>query len=547
MNDDVAHLNLYTKTGSEDAFAAVVRQNLPLVYASALRRVGGNAARAQDVTQMVFIALARNAANLARHPDLTGWLFTTTRFLAANTLRSELRRQTREQEMHFLHALESDEPDRAQSAALHEVLDDVVADLRQIDRQIVLLRFYQGLRLAEIGAKLGATENAVQKRLDRALDQLRTKLGQRGMTSTSAALAVALEAHCATTLPVGLAVTTTGAAIACQTGAAGLLGISSLMLFSKIQVAAATAILLAASAGLMWEHRENARLRTEAASQNAAAIANTMALKKQLETQAARASSAEADVNALLTAIPTTTEKSRSSAPPLPHRASFGFDQLHAVSQRVGQLRREGKPQEALEECLRSYREARAIRPGSPENQILIGSIVGLSQSFPPATAALRQLREEALQEFQVNPADRNRGTEVAQLNLRLGENARTVALYDTLPPESPLRQSFSLIAYDAFVDARRYADAMVGKTFGNMLNELDLLARHAGPFAGPNQAGAHALVVGSAAKNIEVLTGAGQLSEARMLTEKLLAFDRSDATRALVQQHTERAGPPAR
>ena len=43
---------------------------------AALRRVGGDVHRAQDVTQLVFTALAHNAAALKRHPDLVGWLFT---------------------------------------------------------------------------------------------------------------------------------------------------------------------------------------------------------------------------------------------------------------------------------------------------------------------------------------------------------------------------------------------------------------------------------------------------------------------------------------
>jgi hypothetical protein len=44
---------------------------------------------------------------------------------------------------------------------------------------------------------------------------------------------------------------------------------------------------------------------------------------------------------------------------------------------------------------------------------------------------------------------------------------------------------------------------------------------------------------------NIEVLTGAGKTEDARVLTEKLLAFDSSDATRASLQQHIDRAQTP--
>jgi hypothetical protein len=50
---------------------------------------------------------------------------------------------------------------------------------------------------------------------------------------------------------------------------------------------------------------------------------------------------------------------------------------------------------------------------------------------------------------------------------------------------------------------------------------------------------------VTSAAKNIEVLAGAGDLGHARELAGRVLALDNSEATRALVQKHLERAGQP--
>src|SRR5258705_3286557 len=97
MIDDAELLRQYAEGGSDAAFAELVRRNLDLVYIAALRLVGDEH-RAKDVAQSVFIDLARKAGALRRHPALVSWLYTSTRYAALKTLRSEQRRQVREQE-----------------------------------------------------------------------------------------------------------------------------------------------------------------------------------------------------------------------------------------------------------------------------------------------------------------------------------------------------------------------------------------------------------------------------------------------------------------
>jgi DNA-directed RNA polymerase specialized sigma24 family protein len=102
MAEDAALLRDYAEEDSGEAFAELVRRHLNLVYGAALRRVGGNAPLAEDVSQQVFTALARNAKSLARRPSLTGWLYTTVRFAAAQAVQTERRRQLREQKAQIM-------------------------------------------------------------------------------------------------------------------------------------------------------------------------------------------------------------------------------------------------------------------------------------------------------------------------------------------------------------------------------------------------------------------------------------------------------------
>jgi DNA-directed RNA polymerase specialized sigma24 family protein len=61
---------------SQDAFAALVRQHVNLVFATALRQVG-EAGAAGEITQNVFMVLAQAAGKLRAHPTIAGWLHQT--------------------------------------------------------------------------------------------------------------------------------------------------------------------------------------------------------------------------------------------------------------------------------------------------------------------------------------------------------------------------------------------------------------------------------------------------------------------------------------
>src|SRR5262245_50135383 len=104
MNDSEL-LRQFVKEYSQEAFAELVRRRVGLVYAAALRQLGGDTHRAEDVTQEVFVDLARKAPSLLRHPILIGWLFTSTHFAAAKVVRTEQRRARREGEAHAMHDL----------------------------------------------------------------------------------------------------------------------------------------------------------------------------------------------------------------------------------------------------------------------------------------------------------------------------------------------------------------------------------------------------------------------------------------------------------
>ncbi|HWA26934.1 MAG TPA: sigma-70 family RNA polymerase sigma factor [Lacunisphaera sp.] len=237
-------LTRYTQ-GSEAAFAELVRRHVDLVFGTALRQVGGDRHRAEDIVQQVFTDLAHKARTLTRHPTLAGWLYASTRYTALNTVRREQRRTTREKQFA---AMNTPTPGtEARWEQIRPAIDEAMQELDEDDRQSLLLRFFGQQPFAAMAAQLGISENAAQKRVDRALDRLNVVLRQRGITSTAVALGVALGESCIAA-PATLAASVTAAALA-NTVAAGT-GAAWLG-FAKIAAAVAAAGLLG-WAGVRW-------------------------------------------------------------------------------------------------------------------------------------------------------------------------------------------------------------------------------------------------------------------------------------------------------
>jgi len=235
---------------SEDAFAALVRQHVNLVFATALRQVG-DAGAAEEITQNVFVALAQAAGKLGSHPTIAGWLHQTALNKSREWLRSELRRRKREQVAVNLDLARA-EGDSVWSP-LVPLLDEALLKLREPDRQAVILHFMEGRTFQEVGSALGVGEDAARKRVHRCLDQLSDFFRRRGFAvpalSASAPL-FALSSHAA---PAGLAASATTAGLAAAHSTTSTLtlikGALKIMAWTKAKTAIVSGVVVLLAAG----------------------------------------------------------------------------------------------------------------------------------------------------------------------------------------------------------------------------------------------------------------------------------------------------------
>ncbi|GAA5129258.1 hypothetical protein GCM10023212_37090 [Luteolibacter yonseiensis] len=203
----------YTRNRSEDAFRVLVREHSPVVYGTALRKLGGDRAAAQDVTQEVFTLLARKAHRL-ESVVLGGWLYRQACRRAANHARSEARRKKRESI-----AMENQNHPSPADGFLAKELDDALLALPEKDRDALILRFFEDKEFKVLGTTLGLSEEAARKRVTRALERLAENLKRRGVPVGSVSLGTAMQGFGAT--PVPAAVISQVSRTAFQAGAGG--------------------------------------------------------------------------------------------------------------------------------------------------------------------------------------------------------------------------------------------------------------------------------------------------------------------------------------
>ncbi|MDE3066377.1 MAG: sigma-70 family RNA polymerase sigma factor [Verrucomicrobiota bacterium] len=262
MNMTASDLDLlarFARENAQDAFGEIVRRHLNLVYSAALRQVR-SPPLAEEIAQSVFTDLARHAGRLKSDTILTAWLYAVTRRTAIDAIRKESRRRLREQiavEMSSMNATAND------WTQIEPLLDDALAALDETDRAAILLRYFENKSLREVGEAPGASEDAAQKRVSRALERLREFFSKRNITIGAGGLAVLISANAVQSAPAGLATAiSTAAALAGTTiSTSTAIAATKTIAMTELQKAIIGAALVAAVGTGAYEAHQAAQLR----------------------------------------------------------------------------------------------------------------------------------------------------------------------------------------------------------------------------------------------------------------------------------------------
>jgi RNA polymerase sigma-70 factor, ECF subfamily len=168
-------LVLRCQMGSESAFAEVVRLFAPRLRCY-LRRLIGNADDAEDALQEVWADVYRGLARLRNTGAFTPWLYRITHDRAYRQLRRKRVPCVPLQDE------EVAEPDGAEPSFGPEDAQQITAALERIRaeyREVLLLRFIEGMSAEQIGQVIGRPAGTVRSRLHYAKRCLRREIERR--------------------------------------------------------------------------------------------------------------------------------------------------------------------------------------------------------------------------------------------------------------------------------------------------------------------------------------------------------------------------------
>jgi RNA polymerase sigma factor (sigma-70 family) len=166
-----------SRNGSPEDFRLLVQRYQRPLFAYLSSRLG-NHLEAEEAAQESFVRAFLSLKKLRKPESFYAWLLG----IAARVLKEQFRTLMRRQKDRAVaETLLAENPGSA-----HEYpLEEAIAVLPESYRQVILMRYYEGLSCQDVATRLGMPLGTVTKTLSRAYALLRTELKARESTETT--------------------------------------------------------------------------------------------------------------------------------------------------------------------------------------------------------------------------------------------------------------------------------------------------------------------------------------------------------------------------
>jgi len=163
------------KAGDHDAYAVLIQKYSGIVHSLVWAKIG-HADMAEDICQEAFLVAFEKLDQLRNPEKFPQWIKQIAVNLCRRWKRDEAYRRALAENMEKYDRTIEQEPQRPkeilENREASQIVNRAVKCLGMTDRAVVLLRYYEGLPVIEIGRTLGISPGAVRKRLAKARKKL---------------------------------------------------------------------------------------------------------------------------------------------------------------------------------------------------------------------------------------------------------------------------------------------------------------------------------------------------------------------------------------
>lgn len=177
-NEDVTLIQRILE-GDEDAFACLIGKYSKQVHAYSWRKTG-DFHIAEDITQEAFLQVYQKLKTLEDSTQFSRWLYKIVNNLCnawfrKNRIKTESLEETdmSEIETEAYSQYVAAEQAKTTVEAQHDLVKKLLAKLKESDREVITLHYFEEMTSSEIGTYLGVSENTVKSRIRRARQRVK--------------------------------------------------------------------------------------------------------------------------------------------------------------------------------------------------------------------------------------------------------------------------------------------------------------------------------------------------------------------------------------
>lgn len=156
--------------GNAAAVRTLMDEHLPIVYGFVLARLGGDEPAAEEIMQETLLEGVRSASTFRGESEISTWLCAIARRRIYRYFERERREEVAARGLEVVGA------DHEEDLARRDEVIRALGALPALHRQVLVLKYLDGLSVEEISEEIGRSGVQVQSLLQRAREGLRRRM-----------------------------------------------------------------------------------------------------------------------------------------------------------------------------------------------------------------------------------------------------------------------------------------------------------------------------------------------------------------------------------